>query len=69
MVASITFSIIHSIPGKCLSIRGYDILHQMKQVQYAVNAQGRTQEMYNILPRFVMFSVQYTFDFKPKKHK
>lgn len=51
------------------SIRGYDILHQMKQVQYAVNAQGRTQEMYNILPRFVMFSVQYTFDFKPKKHK
>ena len=51
------------------SVRGYDILHQMKQVQYAVNAQGRTQEMYNILPRFVMFTLQYSFDFKPKKHK
>lgn len=51
------------------SIRGYDILNQMKEIQYTVNAQGRTQEMYNILPRFVMLTVQYKFDFKPKKRK
>ena len=51
------------------SVRGYDILNQIKNVQYVVNAQGRTQEMYNILPRFVMLTVKYNFDFKPKKHK
>lgn len=51
------------------SVRGYDILNQMKSIQYSVNAQGRTQEMYNILPRFVMLTVKYNFDFKPKKHK
>lgn len=50
------------------SVRGYDILNQMKSIQYSVNAQGRTQEMYNILPRFVMLTVKYNFDFKPKKH-
>jgi len=49
------------------SVRGYDILNQTKSIGYTVNAQGRTQEVYNTLPRFVMFTVKYSFDFKPKK--
>lgn len=44
-----------------------DILNQNKGIVYMVNAQGRTQTLDTVLPRYLMLSVQYFFDFKPKR--
>ena len=45
----------------------YDILNQMKGVTYSVNAQGRTQTLNTVLPRYFMLTLAYRFDFKPKR--
>ncbi|MDE6417569.1 MAG: hypothetical protein K2K68_11190 [Duncaniella sp.] len=46
---------------------GFDMLHQLSNVNYAVNAAGRTVSYSNALPRYVMLSVQYRFNHQPKK--
>lgn len=46
---------------------GFDLLHQLSNVNYAVNASGRTVSYTNALPRYVMFSVQYRLNIQPKK--
>ena len=48
---------------------GFDMLHQLSNVNYAVNAAGRTVSYSNALPRYVMLSVQYRFTRQPKKRK
>lgn len=48
---------------------GFDLLHQLNNVTYAVNAQGRTETYRNILPRYVLLHIQYRFNFMPKKAK
>lgn len=40
-------------------VRAYDILHEISSMQYIVNAQGRTETMYNSIPNYVMFSLAY----------
>lgn len=50
-----------------ISLNAYDILNQMKGIGYLVNAQGRTQTMNTVLPRYLMLKVAYKFDFKPKR--
>ena len=50
-----------------LSLDARDILNQNKGINYMVDATGRTQTLNTILPRYVMLSVHYRFDFKPKK--
>lgn len=47
---------------------GFDMLHQLSNVNYAVNAAGRTVSYSNTLPRYIMLSVQYRLNIKPKKH-
>ncbi|MCM1504763.1 MAG: hypothetical protein NC127_06165 [Muribaculum sp.] len=46
---------------------GFDILHNLNNVLYSVNAQARTETHTNVLPRHVMFHVQWKFHKMPKK--
>lgn len=48
-------------------IDGFDMLHQLSNVSYAVNAAGRTVSYSNALPRYILFSVQYRLNIQPKK--
>lgn len=48
-------------------IDGYDILHSLSNVSYAVNAAGRTVSYTNVLPRYLLFSVQYRLNLQPKR--
>lgn len=46
---------------------GFDMLHQLSNVNYAVNAKGRTVTYTNALPRYMLLTVQYRFNKQPKK--
>lgn len=46
---------------------GFDLLHKLSNVSYAVTATGRTVTYTNSLPRYLMFSVQYRLSLQPKK--
>lgn len=46
---------------------GFDILNQLSNVTYGVNAQARTVTYTNVLPRYAMLHVQYKFNIQPKK--
>lgn len=48
-------------------VDGFDMLHQLSNVSYAVTATGRTVTYNNSLPRYVMFGVQYRLNLQPKK--
>jgi len=50
-----------------LKLTAFDLLHQLSNTQYTVNAQGRTETWNNCIPRYVMFSLVYKFTQKPKK--
>ena len=52
-----------------ITIDAKDILNQNKGIRYVVNATGRTQTLNTVLPRYLMLSVHYRFDFKPKRKK
>ena len=48
-------------------LQGFDILHQLSNTQYAMNAQGRTETWHNSIPRYVMFTLSWKFNINPKK--
>lgn len=48
-------------------VDGFDILHNLTNVFYSVNAQARTETYTNVLPRYVMMHVQWKFHKAPKK--
>jgi len=50
-----------------LSLCGYDMLDQMRGIDYVVDALGRTQTLNLTLGRYAMLKVQYRFDFKPRR--
>ena len=50
-----------------LKLTAFDLLHQLSNKQYSVNAQGRTETWNNCIPRYVMFSVAYKFAKTPGK--
>lgn len=50
-----------------LMLDGYDILHDLSNVSYTVNAQGRTETYRTILPRYFMFHLQWRFNHTPKR--
>jgi hypothetical protein len=63
--ASITQPILH---GKVkLTLEGHDLLHQLSNTTYEVNAQGRTETWYRIIPNYVMLRVAWQFNRSPKK--
>lgn len=54
--------------GKLIArIEAFDLLHQLSNTQYAVNAQGRTITWYRSLPHYAMLHVVYHWNKNPKK--
>lgn len=49
------------------TVDGFDLLHRLSNVHYAVTASGRTVTYTNTLPRYILASVQYRFSVQPKK--
>lgn len=49
-----------------VKLQAVDILGQLSAISYSVNAQGRTEVWTNSLPRYVMLTVGYRFNFTPK---
>lgn len=50
-------------------IEAFDLLHQLSNTQYEVNAQGRTETWYRSLPHYVMAHVVYHWNKNPKRKK
>lgn len=46
---------------------GFDMLHKLSNVNYAITATGRTVAYTNTLPRYFLLSVQYRLNIQPKK--
>lgn len=57
----------YSIPkaGITLMADGVDLLHNLSDVSYGINAQARTETYYTVLPRYFLFHIQWTFNKKP----
>ena len=45
----------------------FDILHNRRSTQYAVNAQGRTVTWQRSMPSYAMLRVQWSFNYNPKR--
>ena len=52
-----------------LKLRGYDLLGQVSNLRYSINAQGRTETWSNSMRRYAMLTVSYRFTKTPKKKK
>lgn len=50
-----------------LAVDAYDLLHQLSNINYMVNAQARTETVSNVIPAYVLFHVQWRFNKQPKK--
>lgn len=57
----------YAIPkvGITLMADGFDLLHNLSDVSYGINAQARTETYYTVLPRYFLFHIQWTFNKKP----
>lgn len=57
----------YSIPktGITLMADGFDLLHNLSDVSYGINAQARTETYYTVLPRYFLFHIKWTFNHKP----
>lgn len=54
--------------GKLIArIEAFDLLHQLSNTQYTVNAQGRTETWYRSLPHYVMAHLVNHWNKNPKK--
>lgn len=51
-----------------LMLDGFDLLHDLSNVYNSINAQARTETYTNVLPRYVLFHIQWKFHKQPKKH-
>lgn len=47
--------------------RRNDLLHQLSNTTYEVNAQGRTETWNRVIPNYVMLRVAWQFNKNPKK--
>ncbi len=64
--ARLTYSVLK---GSLLFMAdGFDMLHNLSNVFYTVNAQARTETYTNVLPRYFMFHIQWKFHKKPRRH-
>lgn len=50
-----------------LMLDGYDMLHNLSNVSYTMNAQARTETIRTVLPRYFMLHLQWRFNHIPKK--
>lgn len=49
------------------TLQGYDLLHQLSNVTYVINGQGRTETWNRSIPSYFMFHLQWKFNKNPKK--
>lgn len=45
---------------------GFDVLRQLSNIRREVNAQGYVERRYNTMPSYVLFSLTYRLDIKPR---
>jgi hypothetical protein len=58
------------VKGKLtMRLEAFDLLRQLSNTQYAVNAQGRTETWYRSLPSYVMLHMVYNMNWNNKKGK
>jgi len=50
-------------------LQAVDILGQLSNIYYSVNAQGRTESWSNSLPRYAMLTIAYKFNYTPNSLK
>lgn len=50
-----------------LTLDAYDILKQLDNVSYTVNARARTESVSNVIPSYLLFHIQYRFNHQPKR--
>ena len=50
-----------------VKLTGFDLLHQLTNTRYEMNAQGRTEVWYNSLPRHMMLSLAWKFNASTKR--
>ncbi|MBQ9636404.1 MAG: hypothetical protein IJV36_00720 [Prevotella sp.] len=56
------------LKGKLIArIEAFDLLHQLSNTQYEVNAQGRTEAWYRSLPHYIMAHLVCHFNKNPKQ--
>lgn len=61
-------SVSHSfLNGKMITrLEGFDLLHQLSNVQFYLNGQGMTETWHNTIPSYVMLHLIYRLNFNPK---
>ncbi len=52
-----------------LSVDAFDLLHNLTNVRYYVNAQGRSEEITNVIPSYALLRLAYKFKGKNKEKK
>lgn len=62
--ARVSYSL--SKPKLNFMLDGFDILHNLSNVSYVVNAQSRTETYRNVLPSYFLFHIQWSFNVQPK---
>lgn len=50
-----------------LTLEGRDLFHQLSNTTYEVNAQGRTETWYRVIPNYLMLHLVYKFSLNPKR--
>ena len=56
------------LDGKLIAkLKGFDILQQLSNTRYAMNAQGRTESWHNGIPHYVMLLLSWQFNVKSKQ--
>ena len=48
-------------------LQGFDILHNLSNVTYTLNGQGRTETWHRTIPNYWMLHVQWKFHKNPKR--
>ena len=63
--ASVSYSFVND---KLITrLDGFDLLHQLTNMQYFLNGQGKTETWHNSIPSYVMLHLIYRLNFNPKK--
>jgi hypothetical protein len=65
--ARITKRLMHG--NLLLQLDGFDMLGQLSNVRHTINAQGRTETFYNVLPSYALFHVTWRLNKKPKSEE
>jgi hypothetical protein len=52
-----------------LQLDGFDMLGQLSNVRHSINAQGRTETFYNVIPSYGLFHVVWRLNKKPKSEE